>query len=51
MIAGAGLVSKLVVHTGVRSLIATGTALAAIGLLWLSNLTPTAHTSAEPCFR
>src|SRR6266446_3519695 len=43
MIASAGLVSKLVVHTGVRPLIATGTAIAAIGLLWLSNLTP--HSS------
>src|SRR5438067_5324198 len=43
MIAGAGLVSKLVVHTGVRPLIATGTAIAVIGLLWLSNLTP--HSS------
>ena len=43
MIAGAGLVSKLVVHTGVRPLIATGTAITAIGLLWLSNLTP--HSS------
>ena len=43
MIASAGLVSKLVVHTGIRPLIATGTALAAIGLLWLSNLTP--HSS------
>ena len=35
MIASAGLVSKLVVHTGIRPLIATGTAIAAIGLLWL----------------
>src|SRR5436189_5925 len=43
MIASAGLVSKLVVHTGIRPLIATGTAIAAIGLLWLSNLTP--HSS------
>src|SRR5947209_2802952 len=43
MIASAALVSKLVVHTGIRPLIATGTALAAIGLLWLSNLTP--HSS------
>jgi len=43
MIAGAGLVSKLVVHTGVRPLIATGTAIAAIWLLWLSKLTP--HSS------
>src|SRR5881275_1623741 len=43
MIASAALVSKLVVHTGVRPLIATGTAIAAIGLLWLSNLTP--HSS------
>ena len=43
MIAGAGLVSKLVVHTGVRPLIATGTTIAAIGLLWLSNVTP--HSS------
>src|SRR5207237_10687065 len=39
----AGVGSKPVVHTGVRPLIATGTAIAAIGLLWLSNLTP--HSS------
>jgi EmrB/QacA subfamily drug resistance transporter len=43
MMASAGLVSKLVVRTGVRPLIAAGTAIAAIGLLWLSDLTP--HSS------
>src|SRR5437762_10519527 len=40
MIASAGLVSKLVVHTGIRPLIATATSNAAIRLLWLSKLTP-----------
>src|SRR3954466_11860850 len=43
MIASAGLVSTPGTHTGRGALIATGTAIAAIGLLWLSNLTP--HSS------
>ncbi len=43
MMIGAGTVSKLVARTGVRPLVAAGTATAALGLLWMSNLS--AHSS------
>ena len=40
MMAGAALMPKLVTKTGVRPLVAAGTATASAGLLWLSQLTP-----------
>lgn len=43
MMAGAGVISKIVHRTGVRALIASGTGTAALGMLLLSNLTP--HSS------
>jgi hypothetical protein len=41
MMGMAGVMSKLVVRTGVMPLVAGGTALAAVGMLWLSQLTAT----------
>jgi EmrB/QacA subfamily drug resistance transporter len=43
MMAGAGVISKVVHRTGVMPLVAIGTATAAVGMLLLSNLTP--HSS------
>ena len=40
MLIVAGTVSQVVAHTGVRPLVATGTATASVGLLMLSGLTP-----------
>jgi MFS family permease len=39
MMAMAGVMSKLVVRTGVMPLVAGGTAVAALGMLWLSQIT------------